>query len=72
MDKKDIRKYIREHPDIPSRLSDAARSDIIRMRYIEGHKYEYIARALHYSVENIYVIHRKAIKEILSIIESEV
>lgn len=72
MDKKDIRKYIREHPDIPSRLSDTARSDIIRMHYIEGHKYEYIARTLHYSVENIYVIHRKAIKEILSIIESEV
>lgn len=72
MDKKTFRKYIREHPEIISQLSDAARKDVIRMHYIEGHKYEFIAHSLHYSVDNIYIIHRKALKEILSIIESEV
>ncbi len=72
MCKKKLRVIIREHPELLDRPSDSKTAEMLRLHYIDGVEWQRIAAIYHYSIENIYVLRRKAVEELQRIIESEV
>lgn len=72
MDRQQLRQYIRDNPQILHRLSDPRAVRMLRLHYIDGVKWHKIAREYAYSIENVYVIRRKAAEELQNIMESEV
>jgi len=67
-----LHRKISEHPELLDRLSDSKTAEMLRLHYIDGVEWQRIAAIYHYSIENIYVLRRKAVEELQRIIESEV
>lgn len=67
-----IREIISADPNILSRLSDRQGADMLCAHYILNKCWKDIAASYPYSVENVYVIRRKAVAELLQLSESEV
>lgn len=72
MNKQQLRQYIRNNPQILCRLSDPRAAQMLHRHYIGGVEWHKIAREYAYSIENVYVIRRKAAEELQNIMESEV
>lgn len=64
-----VRELICNHPEILSRLSDSETAEMLRLHYIDGMEWDKVAAKFFYSVENVYIIRRKAVEELIKIIE---
>lgn len=69
MTKSQLRTKIREHPELLDRLPDRRTAEMLRTHYIDGIAWDKIAAKYFYSVDNIYILRRKAVEELTKIIE---